>query len=161
MRNGESEGSRDAASSRAQAAGRPRRTGHAVGVLLVVVSVLSFVGITGWPQYALSRECNQAMERGGSECVDALLLIVMDQDAGYRERNHSIEVLGRLRDVRALPVLQGLYTGEDREPASIDDGLSQRLLADTIRRLGGRPTVNPLVGGWGSGATPSETGTSP
>lgn len=152
---------RNAASSREQAPCWPRRIWHAFGVLLIVASVLFFIGITGWPQYALSRECDQAMEHGGSECVDALLLIVIDRDAGYRERNHAIEVLGRLRDVRALPVLQGLYTGQDQELASLDDGLSQKLLADTIRRLGGRPTVNSLVREWGSGATPPEVGSSP
>jgi hypothetical protein len=121
-----------------------------------MASVIGFVGVVGWPQYDLSRECRLALEQGGSECVDALLLIVMDEEAGYRERNNAIERLGQLRDVRALPVLQGLYAGPSREPASLDDGLSQRLLAETIEALGGEPTVHPLV--WGRGtATGSPT----
>lgn len=106
----------------------------AVGVCILLLFFV--IGVT-WIGFDVKRQCQQAQSEYGGDCTEALISLVQDENRGFRVRNAAIWALGQLGDSRALPVLQGLYTGNIplREP--LDRGISQYELRKAIDLTGG------------------------
>lgn len=68
--------------------------------------------------------------------VAALLDFMNSGSHSFQERNLAVWTLGRLSDARALPTLQGAYTGEPCEHAK---KLCQYELEKAIKRCGSIP----------------------
>ena len=67
----------------------------------------------------------------------ALIEYMNSESHPLKERNRAVWALGRLRDPRALPALEGVYTGDLCEHARF---LCQYELEKAIKRCGGNPT---------------------
>jgi hypothetical protein len=88
--------------------------------------------------------CLSAMSRYyRSDCVEALVTQLNDENQGFGARNSAIWALGQLGDARALPVLQSYYTGviPDREPWN-----------GTISQYELKKAINLTSGGFNMGA---------
>jgi len=87
-----------------------------------------------WIGHEAKRLCQEAKwEYQKTDCVDALISTLDDDNQGFRSRNHAIWALGQFGDIKALPVLQKYYTGNipDREP--LDEAISQYELQKAIK----------------------------
>jgi hypothetical protein len=115
----------------------------AVGVGIMLLGV---VIVTTWIGYEVKNNCQAAERAYGGECVAALITTLQDDHQGWRTRNDAIWALGQLGDVRALPALQNLYTGNipNREP--LDQMISQYELRKAINLVQGG--ANPLAIFW-------------
>jgi len=87
-----------------------------------------------WIGHDAKRLCQEAKwEYQKTDCVDALISTLDDDNQGFRSRNHAIWALGQFGDSKALTVLQKYYTGNipDREP--LDSVISQYELQKAIK----------------------------
>lgn len=84
-----------------------------------------------------------------SDCVEALIVLLQDESRGFSARNSAIWALGQLGDHRALPILQGYYTGNipDREP--LDKVISQYELKKAINLAGGGANLTAIFWRYG------------
>lgn len=108
-----------------------------VGAVGVGVFLLFFVIACTWIGYEVKKQCYEAKQEYGGDCVEALIALLNDENKGFRARNDAIWALGQLGDSRALPVLQSYYTGNipPREP--LDKSISQYELKKAINLAGG------------------------
>ena len=99
--------------------------------------ILLFLVTSTWIGQDVRENCLRAQARYGGDCVEALVSLLDDEQAPFRERNSAIWSLGQLGDKRALPALENLYTGQipPREP--YDAGISQYELKKAIKLVGG------------------------
>jgi len=108
-----------------------------LGVIGVSIFLLFFVVVCTWIGYDVKRQCSEARSEYGGSCVEALMELVDDEEAGYRRRNSAIWALGQLGDSEALPLLKSYYTGDipDREP--LDEVISQYELKKAVELTSG------------------------
>ena len=108
----------------------------------ILMPAIVFVGIGAIPvflvfmmvmQSDIRAICANAKIQYGESCVPSLMKLVEDESAPYRQRNKAIWALGQLREQKALPVLEELYSGEIPEKESLDGGISQYELEKAIR----------------------------
>lgn len=112
----------------------------------VSVFLLFFFVTSVWIGYDAKKICQEAKwEYKKTDCVEALIDTLDDENQGYRTRNHAIWALGQLGDGRALPVLQKHYTGDipDREP--LDDVISQYELEKAINLASGGLNITAFI----------------
>lgn len=84
-----------------------------LGALVVVLGAVAVLWAWWNTQSSIQQLVQEAMEaRPGTDRVEALIAIVDDASYSLEERNGVVWGLGRLKDPRALPVLQKYYTGE-------------------------------------------------
>jgi len=102
---------------------------------VLVVSLVLCAAALGYVrqriQSDLDRWCMtaQAAHPRPGDDVAALLDYVQSDAHCLRERNHAVWALGQARDRRALPVLEGYFTGE---PCDHARGLCQRELGKAV-----------------------------
>jgi hypothetical protein len=124
------------------------KLGYAAAVGTCIFLLFFVIAVT-WIGFEVKTTCRaaQAEYRGG--CVEALVAQMKDGGRGFRPRNDAIWALGQLGDSRALPALQGLYTGSipPREP--LDAVISQYELRKAIDLTSGG--ANPLALLWRHG----------
>jgi hypothetical protein len=96
----------------------------------------------------VDHRCQTAMRQYPGDCTEALIAQLNDAGQAYGERNSAIWALGQLGDGRALPVLQGYYTGNipDREPWN--GTISQYELKKAIRLTRGGVNLGAWVWRW-------------
>jgi len=83
------------------------------------------------------RAAQQAHPHPGDD-VAALVDFMNSPEQSLRDRNHkAIWTLGQLRDPKALPALESVYTGESCDH---DSSLCQYELEKAIKLCGGTPT---------------------
>ena len=117
-----------------------------VGLAAIVLSLVLLgirQGVRGFTAIA-----QEAHPHPGDD-VAALLAFIDSPDHAVAGRNRAVWALGRLRDPRALPRLQALYTGE---PCDHDSLLCQWELVKAIRMCGGEPTPEWKGHRWGRGS---------
>jgi len=102
--------------------------GASIGLLFFVISCTT-IG------FSVKEKCADAQAEYGGECVPALAALLEDEDKSFAERNSAIWALGQMGDARALPVLKIFFTGIIPERSSLEDGLSQLLLARAIKLI--------------------------
>ncbi|RJR25767.1 HEAT repeat domain-containing protein [Candidatus Microgenomates bacterium] len=103
-----------------------------------------------WIGYEAKRLCQEAKwEYQKTDCVEALIAQLDDENQGFRTRNHAIWALGQFGDSRALPVLQKYYTGNipDKEP--LDGTISQYELKKAINLVSGGINITAWLWRWG------------
>ncbi len=74
--------------------------------------------------------CAEATQEYAGDRVEALIAYVNSESHSLRDRNHAVWALGQIGDRRALPVLEGFYTGG---PCNHDKYLCQRELQKAIK----------------------------
>lgn len=79
--------------------------------------------------------CKNAKREHEGDCIEALIMLVDDENKGFRQRNSAIWTLGQLGDSRALPTLQKFYTGNIPQKEPLDDMISQYELKKAINLL--------------------------
>ena len=112
----------------------------------ISVFLLFFFVTCVWIGYDAKKICQEAKwEYKKTDCVEALIDTLDDENQGYRTRNHAIWALGQFGDSRALPVLEKYYTGDipDREP--LDDVISQYELKKAINLANGGLNISSWV----------------
>ena len=113
----------------------------AVGVIVVGVLVGGVaLGAIAWSIHqaveANCRVAQQAHPHAGDN-VAALIDFVNSTSHSPEDRSHvGVWTLGRLRDPRALPALESVYTGE---PCQHERNLCQHELGKAIKLCGGTP----------------------
>lgn len=103
-----------------------------------------------WIGYEAKKLCQEAKwEYQKTDCVEALIVQLDDENQGYRTRNHAIWALGQFGDNRALPILEKYYTGDipDREP--LDGTISQYELKKAINLASGGLNLTAWAWRWG------------
>jgi len=102
------------------------------------IFLLFFFITTIWIGHEAKRLCQEAQwEYHTTDCVEALIATLDDENQGYRTRNHAIWALGQFGDSRALPVLQKYYTGTIPDKESLNNVISQYELKKAIILAGG------------------------
>ncbi len=71
----------------------------------------------------------EAKQEFAGDDIEALVAYLDSNTHSLQEKNHTVWALGRLRDKRALPVLESLYTGE---PCQHQTSLCQQELKKAI-----------------------------
>ncbi|MBU0648665.1 HEAT repeat domain-containing protein [Patescibacteria group bacterium] len=102
-------------------------------IIFVFLTLLSF-NIIG---YGVQERCQLAQEKYLGDCVEALIQYLEDEDTPFQSRNSAIWALGELGDARALPALQGLYTGDIPKRESLSQTISQYELKKAIKLING------------------------
>ena len=90
------------------------RWGIAAAPLLVVAV---FYGLFVWCDIDALKAAEEAQKEFSGDRVEALCALVVSETHSLEERNRAIWALGRIRDPRALPTLEGLYTGRECDHA--------------------------------------------
>ncbi|BBB49130.1 hypothetical protein [Pelolinea submarina] len=108
-----------------------------LAILGISLFVMLFVVSSSWIGYNVKNECASAISHYGGDCVEALSAQLLDESLDYGTRNSTTWALGEVGDLRALPVLESLYTGiiPAREPWN--DSLSQYELKKAIKLIKG------------------------
>lgn len=119
------------------------------GAIGISIFFLFFVIACLWIGYEVKNQCQSAKREYGGDCVEALIKLLNDENKGFRARNDAIWALGQLGDSRALPVLQGYYTGKipDREP--LDKMISQYELKKAVNLTSGGFNISAFI--WRNG----------
>jgi len=113
-----------------------------IGVIVLVVCVclagIALVAILWHIHQSVHEYCTNAQQAHPhpGEDVSALIEFMNSDTHPLRERNLAIWTLGRLRDPRALSVLEAVYTGA---PCNHDKNLCQYELEKAITLCGGAP----------------------
>lgn len=82
--------------------------------------------------FEVKKVCLAAQAEYKKDCVDSLITILQSKDTTFKQKNDAIWVLGQMTEIKALPVLKNMYTGEipPREP--LDKTVSQYELKKAI-----------------------------
>jgi len=114
----------------------------------MILAARSWIGGEG-----VAREAAQRHPEA-EDAVAALMAVVADENIDPRERTQAVWALGQMREPRALPLLESLYTGE---PCDHDLRICQYELGKAILKIKGE-----YVGGWqvphANSAAPSSNG---
>jgi hypothetical protein len=109
-----------------------------ISAIGVSIFLLFFVITCFWIGYDVKTQCQEVKrEYNKQDCVEALITLLTDESKGFRERNSAIWALGQLGDPRALPILQGYYTGIIQNKESFDKTISQYELKKAINLTSG------------------------
>lgn len=110
------------------------------------VFLLFFFITSVWIGHEAKSLCQNAKwQYQTTDCVEALMTQLDDENQGYRTRNHAIWALGQIGDARALPALEKYYTGNipDREP--LDETISQYELRKAINLTSGGMSISAFI----------------
>lgn len=108
-----------------------------IGLIGLSTLLLFLLACGIWIGYEIKVMCHESKQKYGGDCVEALVIMVDDENQAYRMRNRAIWTLGQLGDGRGLPILEKYYTGKipNREP--LDDMISQYELKKAIKLANG------------------------
>lgn len=113
------------------------------------IFLLFFVVTCTWIGYEVKSQCQKVEREYSGKCVDALLLLLQDESKGFRSRNDAVWALGQLGDSRALPTLQGYYTGNIPEREPLDKSISQYELKKAINLVRGGLNMSAFIWRYG------------
>jgi hypothetical protein len=118
---------------------------YLIAIGISIFFLFLFIGGV-WIGHEAKRLCQEAKwEYQKTDCTEALIMTLDDENQGYRTRNHAIWALGQFGDNRALPALEKYYTGDipDREP--LDRMISQYELKKAIDLASGGTNVTSFL----------------
>jgi len=105
-------------------------SGGLVFTVLIFLMIISF-NIIG---FSAKQKCLVAQDRYHGDCIEAMMAYLADEDNSFRGRNSVIWALGQYGDVRAVSVLENLYTGYDKTARyRLDEGISQYELYKALK----------------------------
>ena len=73
----------------------------------------SYLGIQGWIKHEANLLANEASYVFEKDKIESLLEVINSESYTLKEKNNAIWALGVLKDKRAIPILEALYTGEE------------------------------------------------
>ena len=117
-----------------------------LGAISASIGMLFFVVTCTLIGYDVKDQCADAKAAYGGECVEALIVLMDDENKSFRSKNSAIWALGQLGDARGLPILKKYYTGEIPEREPQDKGISQYELKKAIKLAEGG--LNLTVWAW-------------
>jgi hypothetical protein len=82
-------------------------------IILFLLVVGTFVGVKVWITGEANQLANNAAIELQKEKTEALLALIASDEYSLTEKNNAIWALGVLKDEKALPVLESLYTGKE------------------------------------------------
>ena len=116
----------------------------------ISIFLLFFFVTSIWIGHEAKRLCQEAKwSYQKTDCVEALIAQLEDENQAYRNRNHAIWALGQLGDRRALPVLQKYYTGNIPDKESLDKTISQYELKKAINLTSGGINITAVFWRYG------------
>lgn len=115
-----------------------------LGAIGVSIFILFFVITCTWIGYDVKQKCQDAKYQYGGNCTEALILLLNDENRGFRDRNNAIWALGQLGDPNALPVLQSYYTGDTPEREPLDKVISQYELKKAVNLTSGGKNITAI-----------------
>lgn len=108
-----------------------------IGMGALAISGGGYYGWIQWDAHNKAKAIWKSYPQAADE-VEAAIQQMQSSSCTMKERNQAIWVLGRLSDKRALPALEGEYTGK---PCQHDTVLCQSELKKAIRRCGGNVEI--------------------
>jgi hypothetical protein len=119
----------------------------------VSIFILFFVVGSVWIGYEVKSQCQEAEKEyppvGGQatdlDCVEALIVVLNDENKSFRARNSAIWALGQFGDNRAVPELEKYYTGNIPEREPLDKTISQYELKKALNLARGGFNISALV----------------
>ena len=84
----------------------------AFGVLILLL-IVAFLGAKIWINSEVQNMAKEAQNEFKLDKVESLIAYVESENYTLGQRNNAVWALGNLKDKRALPFLQMLYTGEE------------------------------------------------
>lgn len=115
-----------------------------LGAIGVSICALFFVVCCTWIGYEVKSNCQDAKNKYGGDCVEALSATLNDESQSFATRNSAIWALGQLGDERALPTLQKFYTGYIPEREPLNGTISQYELKKAINLTSGGPNLTAI-----------------
>jgi len=118
---------------------------YLVAIGMSIFLLFFFIGGV-WIGHEAKRLCQEAKwEYQKTDCIEALIMTLDDENQGYRTRNHAIWALGQFGGSRALPVLEKYYTGNipNREP--LDKMISQYELKKAVNLAKGGTNIIAFI----------------
>lgn len=106
-----------------------------LGLAVVLLLYSGFAGLGWWIQADAYKFAARAKQEFPGDEVEALLGFVQSERRTLAERNAAVHALGQIGDRRALPVLEGFYTGRECQHSKF---LCQKELRKAIDRCDGR-----------------------
>lgn len=120
----------------------------AIGLSLLFITFIASGLMIGAEVESVCRVAKQEYETDGSaspRCVDALIMLVGDENKSYRMRNSAVWALGQLGDKSALPVLRQYYTDNIPAKESLEKSISQYELKKAIKLVNGGPNITAFI----------------
>ena len=90
---------------------RKRTIGYVL-VSVVLFLVLILYGLRTWVYFGALEAGWDAQSSHPGDKIEALISVLESEQSSLKEKNHAVWALGQLRDERAVPALEELYTGE-------------------------------------------------
>ena len=115
----------------------------------ISIFLLFFVVTCTWIGFDVKQQCRNAKSQYGGDCVESLVVLLKDENRGFKDRNSAIWALGQLGDNRALPVLQSYYTGDIPEREPLDKTISQYELKKAVNLTSGGYNITAFI--WRNG----------
>lgn len=84
-------------------------------ILLALIVVLlsgSYIGLHIWIKSDIVKYCKSAMNQYKGDEVEALISVLQSDTQSLTDKNHAIWTLEYIGDLRALPILKSLQTGQ-------------------------------------------------
>ncbi len=101
------------------------------GFMLFVLTMAIIVHIVSADVRSM---CQKAQEEFQGDCVEALITYVESDYHSFAEKHNAIWALGEIGDLRCIPALQKLWTGEPcTKPCRYDLYICQYQLEKSIR----------------------------
>lgn len=114
------------------------------GAIGISIFLFFFVVSCLWIGYEVKNKCQEAKKEYRGDCVGALINHLNDEKKDFRSRNSAIWALGQLGDSRALPILEGYYTGNISAKEPLDKAISQYELKKAINLTSGGINITSI-----------------
>jgi hypothetical protein len=103
------------------------------GLILFVVAIMAtFFGLKIWISSEANTVAEDAVQVFHLDKTESLIALIDSEDYSLKARNNAIWALGVLKDKKALPKLQLLYTGQ---PCNHDIELCQYEIEKAIKKI--------------------------
>ena len=91
-------------------------------ISIFLVALIIFTGLQVWVKHEANVVANDAAFTFQKDKTEALLALISSDQYSLQEKNNAIWALGVLKDEKALPLLESLYTGKECDHDNEYDG---------------------------------------
>ena len=119
------------------------------GAIGISIFLLFFVILCTLIGFDVKTHCRDAKSEYSGTCVDALILLLQDENKSFKSRNSAIWALGQMGESRALSVLQSFYTGNIPQREPLNKVISQYELKKAIKLTSGGTNITAIFWRYG------------
>jgi hypothetical protein len=80
--------------------------------ITLIFIIFSYASFKIWFKVEINQISEIAMKYYVKDKVESLILLAVDEEQDLKLRNNAIWALGKTRDLRSIPALKGLLTGQ-------------------------------------------------